>query len=151
MLAADLPAVVALGDAVHGSDFFEPAAVFIERLRLFPAGCCVAGDPLCAYAIAHPWHLATPPALGTMLLALPADADCLYLHDAVVAPAARNARLGSALVLRLRALARAHGLAALALTAVRGSASYWARHGFTAGASSDATYGSGAVRMAAQA
>lgn len=150
MAKADLPAVDALADAVHGPTFFEPAAVFAERLKLFPAGCCVAGDPIRAHAIAHPWHLASPPALGAMLQALPMGADCLYLHDVVVTPAARGAGLGGALVARLHRVARDHDLPRLALTAVHGSAGYWARHGFTATARGDASYGADAVCMVAQ-
>jgi GNAT superfamily N-acetyltransferase len=144
---ADLPCVLALADAVHGAAFHEPSEIFAERQELFPAGCLAAGAPLLAYAIAHPWR-GKPPALASLLGRLPEAPDCLYLHDAVVAPGARGAGLGSALVARLVALARAEGLPLMALTAVHGSAAYWARHGFApyAGAGLE-SYGEGAVAM----
>lgn len=147
MQPADLPAVLALADAVHGAAFHEPIAIFAERQKLFPKGCRAAGDPLLAYAIAHPWR-GPAPALASLLGRLPEAPDCLYLHDAVVAPEARGAGLGSALVEHLVALARAEKLPRLALTAVHGSAAYWGRHGFAAYAGDGLeSYGEGAVAM----
>jgi GNAT superfamily N-acetyltransferase len=143
----ELPEVLALADAVHGAAFHEPLAVFAERQKLFPEGCLAGGVPLLAYAIAHPWR-GKAPALASLLGSLPEAPDCLYLHDAVVAPKARGTGLGNALVTRLVALARAKNLPALALTAVHGSAAYWGRHGFApcAGAGLE-SYGDGAVAM----
>jgi GNAT superfamily N-acetyltransferase len=139
--------VLALADAVHGAAFHEPSEIFAERQELFPAGCLAAGAPLLAYAIAHPWR-GKPPALASLLGRLPEAPDCLYLHDAVVAPGARGAGLGSALVACLVALARAENLPALALTAVHGSAAYWGRHGFTPYAGEGLeSYGEDAVAM----
>jgi hypothetical protein len=40
MAAADLPAVNALAERIHPS-FPEDAAIFAERLRLYPDGCRV--------------------------------------------------------------------------------------------------------------
>lgn len=147
MLAADLPAVNALADIVHGAALFEPPEIFAERLTLFPQGCFAVGEPLHAYAFTHPWRMAIPPPLGTMLGALPADPDCLYLHDVVVAPQARAGGLGASLVVRLRAMAENLGLPAMALTAGHHSSRYWARHGFAVSAVSHASYGTDAVVM----
>lgn len=153
MTASDLPAVGALADAVHGALLFEPPEVFAERLALFPQGCFVVGapvlSPVLAYAFTHPWRMATPPPLGTMLGVLPAEPDCLYLHDVVVAPQARAAGLGASLVVRLRQLAAGLGLSCMALTAGQHSSRYWARHGFTVGAVGHASYGADAVCMVA--
>jgi len=147
LLPAELPAVLALADSVHGPAFHEPTEIFAERQQLFPAGCLAAGSPLLAYAIAHPWR-GPAPALASLLGGLPAAPDCLYLHDAVVAPGARSAGLGNALVAHLVALARSENLPALALTAVHGSAAYWGRHGFTPYAGDGLeSYGEDAVAM----
>ena len=68
MAAADLPAVAALADAIH-LDHPEDAAVFAERLALFPAGCLVLDSAgiVDGYVIAHPWRLLAPPALNARL------------------------------------------------------------------------------------
>lgn len=132
MAPADLPAVAAIADAVHPL-YPEPPEVPAERLALFPAGCLVAagadGDRL-GYAISHPGRLGQPPALAIRLGALPANADCLYLHDVALLPRARGMGLGEAVVAHLRAMARDAGFRHLALVAVNGSAPYWHRHGF---------------------
>ncbi|HYE00711.1 MAG TPA: GNAT family N-acetyltransferase [Alphaproteobacteria bacterium] len=157
MAAADLPAVDRIGRIVHPG-YPEPPAVAAERLALFPAGCAVAergGEPI-GYALAHPGRLGRPPALATPLGALPAAPDCLYLHDIALLPAARGLGLGESVLLRLRAVAAAAGLARLALTAVGGSVPYWTRHGFAAWAPDRvspalASYGAAAVYMVAEA
>lgn len=132
MTAADLPAVSRIGDAVHPA-FPESDAVFEERLRLFPQGCRVAEGPdgaLVGYAVAHPGRIFAPPPLDALLHHLPAEANCLYVHDVALLPAVRGGGLGRAVVGELTALARRTGLHCLALTAVNGSAAWWQRRGF---------------------
>lgn len=133
MTPADLAHVDRIAGVVHAA-LPERPEVAAERLRLFPAGCSIAdagpGGEAVGYALAHPARLAAPPKLDTLLGALPADADCLYLHDVALLPAARRFRLGSALVDRLAALARRCGLPALGLISVYDSRPFWLRHGF---------------------
>lgn len=132
MTAADLPEVSRIGDVVHPA-FPESDAVFEERLELFPQGCRVAEGPdgtLIGYAVSHPGRLFDPPALDTLLRRLPADADCLYVHDVALLQTARGLGLGRAIVLDLSALARLIGSYCLALTAVNNSAAWWQRRGF---------------------
>lgn len=133
MRAGDLPDVERIGAIVHPG-YPERAAVPAERLRLFPAGCLIAS---CAgitigYAIAHPGIIGQPPALDTLLGALPDGADCLYIHDVALLPDARGLRLGAAVVGILTAVAKDHGFACLSLTAVNNSADFWSRQGFCA-------------------
>ncbi len=52
MTPGDLPAVLAIADVVH-PDYPEDAAIFAERLALYPAGCRVlerdgALPPMCS-------------------------------------------------------------------------------------------------------
>jgi GNAT superfamily N-acetyltransferase len=132
MVAADLVAVERIAEIVHPA-YPESEEVPMERLALFPAGCLIAESPVGAvlgYAVSHPSRLGRPPALDSRLGVLPADADCLYLHDVALLPEARGLGLGDSLVVLLRALAARSGLALLALTAVNRSAPYWRRRGF---------------------
>ncbi|WP_235471170.1 GNAT family N-acetyltransferase [Herbaspirillum hiltneri] len=140
MQESDLPAVTAIAAEVH-PDYPESPAVFVERLRLFAAGCLIAADAngtVLGYAIAHPAVLGQPPALDSLLGELPPQADCLYLHDVALTEATRQSGLGGALVGYLRELAFAQGFACAALMAVNNSAAYWRRHSFISFARVDA-------------
>lgn len=132
MTPSDLPAVGAIADAVHIA-YPEDNAIFVERLLLFPAGCLVlqAAGTLVGYLVAHPGRMREPPALNTRLGALPAEPDCLYLHDIAVLPAARGRGAATVAIERLVEIARAHALPAIALIAIAGTLPFWGRHGFT--------------------
>ena len=131
MGTADLPAVLGISQEVHPA-YPEDPAVFAERLALYPAGCFVlAGQGgLHGYALSHPWRFGEPPTLNTLLQALPEAPDTYYLHDIALADTARGGRLGSRIVARLVAVARAAGLETLSLVAVNGSVPFWRRQGF---------------------
>lgn len=151
--AADLGAVTALGNRIHAG-LQESPAVFAERQALFPAGAWLAeqGGAIVAYALFHPWRAGRPPKLDTLLGALPAAADVLYLHDVAVDPPARALGLARRLVERLPGIARALSLPALELVAVPGTDRFWAGHGFVriddpALAGALAKYGDGASLM----
>lgn len=129
--AADAAAVLALAELAHPG-LPERIDVFTERIRLFPAGCLklVHDSRLVAYGIAHPWRLGTAPKLDTLLGALPHEANCLHLHDVVVAPEARGRGAAAAYFAAMDTVARAHRLPALALVSVYGTNHLWARSGF---------------------
>ncbi len=154
MAEADIDAVERIAGLIHPS-FHERPEVFVERLALFPAGSLIAEatDGPVGYAVAHPWLIGRPPALDTMLGAIPPEADCLYLHDVAILPAARGRKLTERLVERLQRLAAGLGLRRLALTSVNATAVMWARYGFATIAPDDvlaaklASYGSDAVYM----
>ncbi|MCW4461693.1 GNAT family N-acetyltransferase [Sphingomonas sp. BT-65] len=131
MAAADLPAISAISDAVHGR-YSEAVEVYAERLALYPAGCFVLeGDGAAAgYLITHPWRRDTPPKLGAMLERLPADADTCYLHDIALLPATRGTGAGRAAVDLVIGQARASGFGEITLMAVGGADSFWAAQGF---------------------
>ena len=131
MMEADLPKVEAIAEIVHPT-YPEAPEVFANRLALFPQGCFMAveGGQALGYCIAHPGTLGAPPPLDTLMSALPRAADCLYLHDLALLPESRGRRLGAALVARLESVARAHGFARIALTAVNHSDGFWESVGF---------------------
>lgn len=132
MTAADLPAVMAIAAAVHPA-YPEDPAVFVERLRLAPAGCHVLASessaPL-AYLVSHPWPEGAVPALDTLLGALPEGETNWYLHDLALLPSARGTGAASAIVSMLVQQVRQAGYRSLALVAVNGSAGFWRRQGF---------------------
>jgi ribosomal protein S18 acetylase RimI-like enzyme len=156
MSAADLAHVQSIADLVHAAHPERPA-VFAERLRLHPAGCFVLGDASgaasgapCGYALSHPWD-GPPPALDTLLGALPATPSTFYIHDIALLPAARGRRAATDIVARLAEHARRQRLPSLSLIAVGGTAPVWARLGFCPDPDGDAaklaSYGAGAVQM----
>nr|WP_255616967.1 GNAT family N-acetyltransferase [Aurantimonas sp. VKM B-3413] len=125
----DLPAVGGLAARAH-PDLPEDDAVFAERLALFPEGALIlaAGDRVAGYAVGHPFHCAGPPKLNTLLGALPARPDCLYIHDIVVAPELRGQGLAAGGVEALLNLAEPYP--ATTLVSVYGTAAFWTRFGF---------------------
>lgn len=128
----DLPAVMRIAGIVH-VDYPEREEVFAERLHLFPDGCRIAfaDGRAVGYGVMHPAVNRRPPALDSLLGALPADADVLYLHDIALLPEARGLRLGEAVLAYAENLARITSLATLALTSTPGARSYWLGRGFT--------------------
>ena len=131
MIAADLPAVQALADAVH-PDFPEDAAVFADRLALHPAGCfALQGDAgAIGYVLSHPWHIKQPPKLNAILGRPAAPASTYYIHDLALLPAARKSGAAAAIVEILAAHARALRLPNMTLVAVNNSVHFWRRQGF---------------------
>ncbi|RJF83874.1 GNAT family N-acetyltransferase [Azospirillum cavernae] len=157
MADTDLDAVLGVADVVH-PDYPEDRAVFAERLALYPAGCRLAERDGVAlgYGVMHPGRLGVPPPLDAPLGALPAAADCLYLHDIALLPETRGLGLGASVLDYAHGLAARGGFAWLALTSTPGARSYWDRAGFTpydgggpALAAKLASYGDGMAYMTA--
>ena len=65
MTPADLPAISAISDRVHGA-YTEPVEILAERLALYPQGCLTLEQDgaITGYVIAHPWLRDAPPRLG---------------------------------------------------------------------------------------
>ncbi|HEY0418588.1 MAG TPA: GNAT family N-acetyltransferase [Acetobacteraceae bacterium] len=150
MIAADLPAVERIGAAVH-PDHPEDAAVFAERLRLYPEGCLALceGREILGYAVSHPWHDGSSPALNTLLGALPESPSCLFVHDLALLPAARRQGAGARGMRRLMAQA---GGCPVCLVAVGRSRPFWESLGFAVAENAGLTdklrsYGAGACYM----
>lgn len=133
MQPADLPAVNALAALIHPG-YPEDAAVFAERLQLYPPGCRVLerDGALKAYALSHPWVDRAPPALNALLGELPARPTTYYLHDLALMPEVRGSGAAADVVPVLVEQARSAQLPSLSLIAVNGSAGFWQRQGFEA-------------------
>jgi GNAT superfamily N-acetyltransferase len=149
MRAADLARVAEIAGVVHPG-FPEASAVAAERLRLCPAGCLVleGAAGVAGYVLSHPWRAGAAPKLDSLLGALPVAPGCWYWHDLAVLPAARGQGEAAAAVGRVLALARAAGLARVALVAVGRSAGFWRRMGFVPAVGPEVgSYGAGAAYM----
>jgi GNAT superfamily N-acetyltransferase len=131
MTPEDLPAVDRVADIIHPR-FPEDPAVFAERLALYPEGCRVLerGDELLGYVVSHPWFYARPPALNSLLGALPAVAETYYIHDIALLPESQGGGAAGRIVEALAAHAWARDFPNISLIAVNGSVPFWARRGF---------------------
>lgn len=130
MAPADLPAMLAIADIVHPA-YPEDAAVFEERLALYPDGCLVlemSGRPV-GYIVSHPWAGA-PPKLNSMLGALPVNPATYYIHDIALLPETRGTGAAASVVEHLAKHATAYGFPTMSLTAVNASVPFWERQGF---------------------
>lgn len=130
MTSADLPRVDEIAAAVHPA-FPEDAAVFSERLALYPDGCHVLERKgvIEGYVLGHPWDDGEPPALNSLLRALPSMPSTFYIHDLALMPAARGIGAADGIVVMLIEQARRSSLRSVSLVAVNGSAPFWHRHG----------------------
>lgn len=133
MTDADLPRVMDIANAVHPS-FPEDAAVFAERLALYPGGCLVLerDSAIDGYVVSHPWHDGAPPALDTLLHTLPDTPSTYYIHDLALMPNARGNGGAETVVAALIAHARQHHFVTITLVAVNNSQRFWRKHGFEA-------------------
>lgn len=132
MQESDLPRVAEIAALVHRS-YPEDSEVFAERLRLYPQGCRVLSNEagaLVGYVLSHPWLFMQPPALNTLLVALPEHPTTYYLHDIALLPQARGSGFASDMARTLACDARAAGFANMSLVAVNDSAAFWEKHGF---------------------
>lgn len=128
---ADLPGIVAIAARVH-PDFPESAAVFADRIRLYPPGAALLerNGAAIGYLISHPWRADSIPPLDTMLHALPPEPDVYYLHDLALLPEARGGGAAARIVAKMAGHAATAGFAAMRLVAVNGSVPFWQRQGF---------------------
>ncbi|GGK17846.1 GNAT family N-acetyltransferase [Salinarimonas ramus] len=152
MRREDLRAVIEIAEVVHPA-YPERPEIFAERLALAPGFCLVLEEnaSIAGYMIAHPWTIAAPPALDTLLAQLPEAPDTVQLHDLAIAPAAQGRGLSAPALERLETRARTQ-VSRIDLVAVSGKEAFWARRGFeplpdVAVSPALATYGDGAVRM----
>lgn len=128
----DLPRVLHIQAACYAPVLRESAATFTHKLGLWPDGCLGAwyNTTLAGYLFAHPWKVDDLVLLHKLVSTLPADADCLYLHDLAVDPVARRLGLARELLAVAADLASYAHLQRFALVSVQDSEAYWTRWGF---------------------
>lgn len=132
MTPADIDGVVAVA-RLSFPDHFEARECFAERQALAPEGCFVlSGDDgaVRGYLMAYPWRRDAAPPLDSLIGAIPADAEVIYLHDLAVHPDTRGGGHTRTIVERLAEQARAAGWPAIALVAVNEATAFWERNGF---------------------
>lgn len=132
MTAEDIDGVEAVA-RLSFPDHFESRACFENRLDLYPAGSFVLSDAngaVLGYLFAYPWKGESAPALNTVIQALPADADRIYLHDLALHPDTRGGGFTRPIVERLAEQIRAQGWPMIALVAVNDAADFWGRLDF---------------------
>jgi ribosomal protein S18 acetylase RimI-like enzyme len=131
MTPDDLSAALAVADIVH-PNYPEDPAVFAERLALYPPGCLILidGEDRIGYIVSHPWTYGEPPALNSLLGALPLPPTTYYIHDIALLPQARGTGAAGQVIARLADQAQALALPNLSLIAVNDSVAFWQRHGF---------------------
>ena len=125
-----MPAIDRIAHSIH--TMHERADVLAEKIALFPGGCrMLVGDgAVCGYALAFPWRVADVPPLDSYLEAIPDDADCIFIYDVAILPAARRHGATGRFVAHAEDLAEDRGLSRLALVSVYGTYPFWARRGF---------------------
>jgi GNAT superfamily N-acetyltransferase len=127
----DLPAILALQRACYRAELQEGAEAFHGKLAAFPAGCLglEREGRLGGYVFCQPWRLGETLPLDHPG-GVPAEPDCLYIHDLAVHPDWRGSGAAAALLARVEALAASLSLDRLALVSVQDSEAFWARQGF---------------------
>jgi hypothetical protein len=103
----DLEAIKVVTDAVH-PNLCERREVLGEKLSLFPQGCFVLVHDckVVGYAFVHPWRTNDVPKLDDYLLALPAEPECLLIHDVALLPTARGKSASKSLIDEVLRLAK---------------------------------------------
>lgn len=132
MRASDLDKVISIQDVCYSGDIPESRASLQAKLEASPATCLVAecNGVVLAYLFALPWLSVAPPSLNSATCELPANPDCLYLHDLSVAPELRGTGAGTALIQMFFESQQQARLPSACLVAVQNSAPYWHRFGF---------------------
>lgn len=132
MQPADLQSVLEIQALSYTHIIPESKESFAAKLTASPASCFVAlvERRVAGYLVALPWDFANPPLLDQTSCALPAQPDCLYLHDLAVTPAARELGAGRTLVEAFFSYLKQSQLKRASLIAIQNSSGYWQRHGF---------------------
>jgi len=118
-----IPAVLRVQGECYRPELIESSDCFLAKLAVYPAGCTGAwsGNLLVAYLFGHPWRKGQLVDLGSEFSPLPANADCMYLHDLAVMPAFRGQSIPRQLLGAVIGDALKMGLNHFALVAVQHS------------------------------
>lgn len=132
MGVADLSAVLEIQAVCYTQIVPESLESFVAKLMAAPASCFIATieKRTVGYLVAVPSAFGHPPLLDQAYCRLPAEPDCLHLHDLAVTPAARATGAGRLLVDAFFAQLRESEFPRASLIAIQDSAPYWQRRGF---------------------
>jgi GNAT superfamily N-acetyltransferase len=131
MAVADIPGVLTIQQDAYTEYFHEPAAIIAARFADHPDTAWIAErrGEICAYLVAYPSRLGKVNPLHASFAVLD-KVDCLYLHDLAIHSRAQGSGIARQLISAAQVYADSCALKAIALTAVQGSQSFWARFGF---------------------
>lgn len=132
MQPEDLSDILQIQSACYTEVEPESCQSLLAKLRASPSTCFIASHrgEIIAYLIALPCRFNNPPSLNALSCEVPADPDCLYLHDVAVSPSARGAGVARSLVENFFRQLGELKLARATLIAVQGSVPYWRQFGF---------------------
>ena len=156
LLESDIGGVDRIAREIHKA-LPERKEIFAEKLRLFPQGCFkfMFEGRMMGYAFSHPWTLYSVSPLDHFLSALPAQPDCLFIHDIAVVSAARGHNAAGSCIAEIVKVAQQMDIQHLACVSVYGTDVLWARLGFRAVTSYESmsnlsSYGESAKYMIAE-
>ena len=132
LLPEDLAEVTRIQEECYRDDLIEASDSFAAKISARPGFCFMAEQEGVAqgYVIALPWVSGQTLELDSSDYAVPANADCIYVHDVAVCPPARSLGAAGQLLETVINAAEENGFKRICLVAVQGAASYWHRHGF---------------------
>lgn len=131
MAQDDIPAVMRVQEEAYGTHFLEPEEVIAARYHsgLQTAWVAEIEGMVKAYLVGYDSKIGKIGPLSAEFCAVE-GADCFYLHDLALAPAARGLGVGKAMVEAAGIYAQERKYNALALLSVQHSQNYWAKYGF---------------------
>jgi len=131
MIAADLPAVMAVQVACYPTCFHESLITLTVRLQACPQTAWVAmcGDHVCGYVVGYRSCYGRVAPLGSGFVDAE-SADCGYIHDLAILPKMTGKGVAVQLLAAFWAQIQADGLAYSALVSVQGSQHFWQRYGY---------------------
>jgi predicted N-acetyltransferase YhbS len=137
--------VLRVQEKCYSFDLLERRECFVHKYNLFPTGCLgvFLNHQLIGYIFFHPWMLNHTVPLDDTTYVLPANSDCLYIHDLAILPDHRHAKVGAQLIDQVVLISQELSLMSYALIAVQNSESYWTRWGFES--NRPMKYGNGAA------
>lgn len=129
----DVPEILRIQAACYNAIVPEDAAAYLNKLHQAPDCAFVlqsAPGQLVAYLFALPIAVDAPPALNSNNYLRSTAANCLYLHDLAIDPAAHGLGLSQPLMAAFFQTARQQNLHFCSLIAIQNSDAFWQRYGF---------------------
>lgn len=132
LTGSELEDITRIQRECYPDDLIESAESFAAKISAHPDFCfmVIQDNVAKAYIIALPWIAGKMLELDSSKYKVPPEADCVYIHDIAVAPAARSFGVSRKLLNAVLDAALEKGYKRVCLVAVEGAEAYWERHGF---------------------